>query len=127
MRENDEIRVEIARLNEVLMQFIEKMRQAEAAALLTPDPARAVRKMRNEAVPYAALAREILNLVRRMGDEGRLELPLILLCCSYLSLAVGNPVESDGCKREARDLCQKFGVSYCYIYTKATVEPLEPK
>ena len=127
MRENDEIRVEIARLNEVLMQFIEKMRQAEAAALLTPDPARAVRKMRNEAVPYAALAREILNLVRRMGDEGRLELPLILLCCSYLSLVVGSPVESDACKREARDLCQKLGVSYCYIYTKATGEPLEPK
>ena len=82
-----------------------------------------------------ACARSRLGLMRRLEEEAILATPDCLLLCYQLALAVEEEVgncpggisESELYKREARELCRKFGGTFCYNYTDITGEMLEPK
>ena len=83
-----------------------------------------------------AHARSRLGLMRRLEEEAILATPDCLLHCYQLALAVeevvggncpGVVAESEVYKREARELCRKFGGTFCYNYTDITGETLEPK
>ena len=81
-----------------------------------------------------AHARSRLGLMRRLEEEAILATPDCLLHCYQLALAVEEVgdvpdgiAESEVYKREARELCRKFGGTFCYNFTDITGETLEPK